>query len=236
MELIKANGITKKYSGNTVLENINFSVNKGEFFHILGENGSGKTTLMRIILGLTEATSGEIIYSNMSKNEIGYLPQLSGIQPDFPASVQETVMSGFLNSKKLLPFFTKEQKAKALSIMKRLHIDEFKNKPFSTLSGGQRQKVLLARALCASSGVLLLDEPLNSLDPVATAGFFEILDDLKAQGYTLIMISHDIHCAIKYADKILHLGKNEVFYGTSSDYPNSHLGKHMLKEGHHHND
>ena len=115
-------------------------------------------------------------------------------------------------------------------------IDEFKNKPFSTLSGGQRQKVLLARALCASSGVLLLDEPLNSLDPVATAGFFEILDDLKAQGYTLIMISHDIHCAIKYADKILHLSKDDVFYGPSSDYPNSHLGKHMLKEGHHHND
>lgn len=236
MELIKAQNLTKKYSGNTVLQNISFSVNRGEFFHILGENGSGKTTLMRIILGLTDATSGSITYSNMSKNEIGYLPQLSATEPDFPASVLETVMSGFLNRRSILPFYTREQKLKALSIMERLHIDEYKNKPFATLSGGQRQRVLLARALCASSGVLLLDEPLNSLDPVATAGFFEILDDLKAQGYTLIMISHDIHCAIKYADKILHLGKNEVFYGASADYPDSHLGKHMLEEGHHHND
>lgn len=236
MELIKATNLTKKYSGNIVLDNISFCVNRGEFFHILGENGSGKTTLMRIILGLADATSGHITYSNMSKNEIGYLPQLSGIQPDFPASVEEAVMSGFLNRKTLLPFFSKQQKDKALGIMERLQIAEFKKKPFATLSGGQRQRVLLARALCASSGVLLLDEPLNALDPVATAGFFEIIDDLKEQGYTLIMISHDIHCAIKYADKILHLGKNEVFYGSPEDYPNSHLGKHMLEEGHHHND
>ncbi len=236
MELIKADKITKKYSGNTVLNNISFSVNKGEFFHILGENGSGKTTLMRVILGLTEVSSGEITYSNMRKNEIGYLPQLSDIQPDFPANVSEVVLSGFLNRKIILPFFTAEQKSKAVEIMEKLHIAEFKNKPFATLSGGQRQRVLLARALCASSGVLLLDEPLTALDPVAAAGFFEILDDLKAQGYTLIMISHDIHCAIKYADKILHLGKKEVFYGDAKDYPNSHLGKHMLEEGHHHND
>lgn len=236
MELIKAENICKKYSGNTVLENISFSVNKGEFFHILGENGTGKTTLMRIILGLTELSGGKIIYSNIKKSEIGYLPQIADIEHDFPASVMEVVMSGFLNRKKILTFYSAEQKNKAISLLERLNVAEFRNKPFASLSGGQRQRVLLARALCASSGVLLLDEPLTALDPVAAAGFFEILDDLKAHDYTLIMISHDIHCAIKYADKILHLGKNEVFYGPAKDYPNSHLGKHMLEEGHHHND
>ncbi len=236
MELITAKNVCKKYSGNTVLENISFTVNKGEFFHILGENGTGKTTLMRLILGLTELNGGSISYSNMRKSEIGYLPQIAEIEHDFPASVMEVTMSGFLNSKKILPFYSNSQKNKALSLLERLKVAEFKNKPFASLSGGQRQRVLLARALCASSGVLLLDEPLTALDPVAAAGFFEILDDLKAEGYTLIMISHDIHCAIKYADKILHLGKNEVFYGPAEDYPNSHLGKHMLQEGHHHND
>ena len=236
MELIKAENLCKKYSGNTVLENISFTVNSGEFFHILGENGTGKTTLMRIILGLTELSGGSITYSNMKKSQIGYLPQVAEIQPDFPASVFEVTMSGFLNSKKILPFYSSEQKRKAMNLLKRLKVAEASDKPFASLSGGQRQRVLLARALCASSGVLLLDEPLTALDPVAAAGFFEILDDLKAQGYTLIMISHDIHCAIKYADKILHLGKNESYYGSAADYPNSHLGKHMLEEGHHHND
>ncbi len=236
MELIKATDLTKKYSGNTVLENINFTVQKGEFFHILGENGAGKTTLIKLILGLLEPTSGEITYSNMRKNEIGYLPQQSDIQSDFPANVGEVVMSGFLNSRSVLPFYKKEQRQRATAVMERLNISEFSKKPFAQLSGGQKQRVLLARALCATSGVLLLDEPLTGLDPLATAGFFEIIDDLKEQGYTLIMISHDIHCAVKYADKILHLGKNEVFYGAAEDYPQSNLGRRMLEEGHHHHD
>lgn len=236
MELIRAENLCKKYSGNTVFENISFTVNKGEFFHILGENGTGKTTLMRIILGLTEVSGGSIAYSNMKKSQIGYLPQVADIQPDFPASVFEVTMSGFLNSKKILPFYSSQQKKKAISLLERLNVADIIGEPFASLSGGQRQRVLLARALCASSGVLLLDEPLSALDPVAAAGFFEILDDLKKEGYTLIMISHDIHCAIKYSDKILHLGKNESFYGSTADYPNSHLGRHMLEEGHHHND
>lgn len=236
MELIIAENITKKYSGNIVLNNINFKVNKGDFFHILGENGSGKTTLIKIILGLTEPTDGKIKYLNVKQNEIGYLPQQSDIQADFPANVGEVVMSGFLNSNSFLPFYKKSQHLKADKIMQKLRIAEFYKKPFSMLSGGQKQRVLMARALCASSGILLLDEPLTGLDPLATADFFEITEELKSEGYTLIMISHDIHCAIKYADKILHLGKNEVFYGTAAEYPHSNLGRRMLEEGHHHND
>lgn len=236
MELIKAENLTKKYSGNTVLENISFTVCKGEFFHILGENGAGKTTLIRLILGLIPASSGKITYSNMKQTEIGYLPQKSDIEADFPASVSEVILSGFLNRRALLPFYSREQKKKAADIALRLGISDIMHRPFSFLSGGQKQRVLLARALCATSGVLLLDEPLTALDPLASADFFSIIDDLKEQGYTLIMISHDIHCAIKYADKILHLAENDVFYGTPHDYANSVLGRRMLEEGHHHDD
>ena len=236
MELIKATNLTKKYAGTTVLENISFTVCKGEFFHILGENGSGKTTLIKLILGLIPQTSGEITYSDMRRSQIGYLPQKSEIESDFPASVKEVITSGFLNSQTLLPFYSREQKAKAKSTAERLGISDILDRPFSELSGGQKQRVLLARALCATSGVLLLDEPLTALDPLATAGFFEILDDLKAQGYTLIMISHDIHCAIKYADKILHLSGTDVFYGTPHEYTHHPLGRRMLEEGHRHDD
>lgn len=235
MPLITAKNLTKKYGNKSVIDSLSFEVCKGEFFHILGENGAGKTTLMRMILGLTEPDSGEIIYTDTAKTEIGYLPQLSDIQPDFPASVSEVVLSGFLNRKGLL-FYTAAQRKTAKDIMKRLNIADLWSKPFASLSGGQRQRVLLSRALCATGGVLLLDEPLASLDPIAAAGFFEVLDNLKKQNYTVIMISHDIHCAIKYADKILHLAGEDTFFGTSHDYAHSSVGHKMLEEGHHHND
>lgn len=234
MELIKAENLTKKYSGNTVFENINFTVEKGDFFCILGENGSGKTTLIRILLGLCEPTSGKLGYSAKIKNKIGYLPQHSEIKADFPASVNEVAVSGFLNSARILPFFSKSQKVKAAEILEKLHMLEFAEKPFKELSGGQKQRVLLARALLASSGILLLDEPLTGLDPLATADFFEIIEELKAQGYTIIMISHDIHCAIKYANKILHLSGAKTFFGSNLEYAVSPLGRKMLEEGHHH--
>ncbi len=235
MSLITAKALTKKYGNKAVIEDLSFSVEKGEFFHILGENGAGKTTLMRLILGLIEPDSGEIIYTDTNKTKIGYMPQFSGIQPDFPASVSEVVLSGFLNRRGLL-FYTPAQRKQARDIMRRLDISELWSKPFASLSGGQRQRVLLSRALCATGGVLLLDEPLASLDPIAAAGFFEVLDHLKQQNYTVIMISHDIHCAIKYADKILHLSGEDTFFGTPSDYAHSAVGHKMLKEGHHHND
>lgn len=235
MALIKAENLTKKYGNKSVIENLSFSVEKGEFFHILGENGSGKTTLMRLILGLIEADSGSIEYSDISKTEIGYLPQQSGIEPDFPASAAEVVLSGFLNRKGLL-FYSAEQRKKARDIMRRLNVLELYHKPFSSLSGGQRQRVLLSRALCATGGVLMLDEPLAGLDPIAAAGFFEVLDTLKKQNYTVIMISHDIHCAVKYADKILHLTGGGAFFGTPHEYAHSPEGEKMFKEGHHHHD
>lgn len=234
MELIKVKNLYKRFSGINVLENVNFTVKSGEFLSIIGENGTGKSTLMRLLLGLIDATKGNIEVNKKIKNKIGYLPQQVDIKADFPASVYEIIMSGFLNSSAIIPFLKKGQKTKANKILEQLHITDIKNKSFKELSGGQKQRVLLGRALAASNGVLLLDEPLNALDPLAIADFFEILEQLKNDGYTIIMISHDIHCAIKYANNILHLSHNSYYYGSTKEYVNSPLGKIMLEEGHHH--
>ncbi len=234
MEVIRVENLVKKYGETTVLNNISFSIDKGDFFFIVGENGSGKTTLMKILLGLIRENSGKIVYSGFSKNEIGYLPQQSENQSDFPASVGEVVLSGFLNHAGFFPYYKKENKLKARQIMESMGIEHLKNKSFGELSGGQKQKVLLSRALCASKGVLLLDEPQSNLDPVAAAELYELIEDLKSRGTTLIMISHDVECAVKYSTKILHLSDGEFFLGTPSEYMLSDFGKKMLEEGHHH--
>lgn len=235
MTLIKADGISKKFGQNPVLENVSFEVEKGDFLFIVGENGTGKTTLMRIILGLLKPDSGNIEYIGIKKNEIGYLPQYAKIQADFPACVGEVVMSGFLNRRRF--FYGKEQKNTAKEILSSLGLKkDIWKKPFSDLSGGQKQRVLLARAVCAEGGILLLDEPQANLDPIATAELYELIEKLKEDGKTLIMISHDVECAVKYGNKILHLGHDGMFFGSSEEYLTSPEGNHMLGEGHHHHD
>ncbi len=233
MALINVKNLYKRFSSEYVLKDINFEVHKGETLYIVGENGSGKTTLIKLLLGLETPSGGRIELNNIAKKDIGYLPQQNEIQADFPASVKEVVMTGFLSRTKT-PFYSKPQKQQAEDLMNELGIDEFKNKSFRTLSGGQKQRVLLCRAMCAADSVLLLDEPLTALDPTAAAQFYEILARLKDRGVTLIIISHDVQCAVKYADKILHLGKKETFFGTAHDYCHCEIGKNMLVEGHHH--
>ncbi len=234
MALITVENLSKRFSGNLVLEDVSFTVEKGDTLYIVGENGSGKTTLIKLLLGLMEASSGKIIFDGINKNEIGYMPQQNEIQADFPSSVAEIVMSGFLNRSILMPFYKREHKKEAEQLMKKLHIDRLKDKSFRSLSGGQQQRVLLCRALCAAGGVLLLDEPLTALDPLASAEFYDILADLKRQGVTVIIISHDVQCAVKYGDKILHLGRSDTFFGTAHEYCHSEIGKRMLVEGHSH--
>ncbi|MBR5012105.1 MAG: metal ABC transporter ATP-binding protein [Clostridia bacterium] len=234
MALITVENLTKRFSGNTVLLDVSFAVERGDTLYIVGENGSGKTTLIKLLLGLMDVSSGKIVFDGINKNQIGYMPQQNEIQSDFPASVSEIVMSGFLNRATLMPFYNKKHKEIAEDIMKKLHIEELKNASFRDLSGGQKQRVLLCRALCAANGVLLLDEPLTALDPLASAEFYDVLADLKKQGVTVIIISHDVQCAVKYGDKILHLGRNETFFGTSHEYCHSEIGKKMLVEGHSH--
>lgn len=225
--LITCENISFSYENTVVVENINFSLNSGDYLCIVGENGAGKSTLMKGLLSLKLPSTGEIKFSGeLKKNEIGYLPQQTQMQRDFPASVFEVVISGTLNKKKYLTFYTKSEKMIAMENMKRLGIDELKNKCYRELSGGQQQRVLLARALCAAKKVLLLDEPVTGLDPSASNDMYKIISDINRNyKITIIMISHDINSACKYANKILHINKNQVFYGKSEDYINSEAFK-----------
>lgn len=233
MNILNVENLSKKFSDEYVLNNISFTLKKGESLYIVGENGSGKTTLVKLLLGLLHSTSGSIEFEGVKRHQIGYLPQQNEIQSDFPATAKEIIMSGFLNNVPFC-FYTKKQKEKAISVAEKLHIANILDKSFPELSGGQKQRVLLARALCSAGEILLLDEPMTALDPLASAEFYALLEQLKKDGVTLIIISHDVECAVKYGDKILHLGKNETFFGLSHEYCHSELGKTMLSKGHHH--
>ncbi|MCI7156840.1 MAG: ATP-binding cassette domain-containing protein [Solobacterium sp.] len=189
------------YDGKTVVSGLNLKINDGDYLCIVGENGSGKTTLMKTLLGLIPLLGGSI--QGLNKNDIGYLPQISDIQKDFPATVEEVVLSG---TKKL--FYRKKEKDLMRFNLERLNIANLSKCKFSELSGGQRQRVLLARALCASKKILLLDEPVSGLDPKATAMMYEIINKLnKEDGMTIIMISHDLNGSLKYASNVLNVGE-----------------------------
>lgn len=219
-QLICAN-LTLGYENNPILTNLNFEVNAGDYLAIVGENGSGKSTLMKTILGLVKPISGEITLSDgLKRNEIGYLPQQTVVQRDFPASVWEVVISGCLSHTGLRPFYNKEEKALAERNIEIMGLQGFEKRSYRELSGGQQQRVLLARALCATEKILLLDEPVSGLDPKVTVEMYEAIKKLNDNGTTIIMISHDLSAAVKYASKILHIGK-DVFFGTKEEYLSS---------------
>ncbi len=198
------------YNQKQVLPPLTFALYEGDFLLIVGANGTGKSTLCRTLLNLQEALSGKIILNNGVKSQdIGYLPQTTEVQKDFPATCFEVVLSGTANYNKLFGFITKKQKELALSKMKTLSIENLKNTSFKELSGGQKQKVLLARALCSTKKILLLDEPTASLDVIATKELYDILKKLnKEENITIIMISHDIVNSLEYVNKVLHTGKD----------------------------
>ena len=201
---------------------------------IIGENGSGKTTLMRTLLGLREPLAGRVTFGGgLRRNEIGYLPQQTAAQKDFPASVREIVLSGCQARCGLRPYYTREEKRTADENMERMGVSDLAGRCFRELSGGQQQRVLLARALCASRRVLLLDEPVSGLDPVVTAEMYGLVSRLNREGLTILMISHDVGAALRDATHILHIG-NTVFFGTKEAYAASAEGRLFLlrdKEG-----
>ena len=206
------------YNSHTVVENLNFSVNTGDYLCIVGENGSGKSTLMKTILGLLKPLSGKITNGDgLLPDEIGYLPQQTEVQRDFPASVNEIVLSGCQSRCGRRPFYNRAEKALALENIRKMGIENLRKKCYRELSGGQQQRVLLARALCATQKMLLLDEPVSGLDPIVTKEMYTLIEDLHKEGITIIMISHDIEAAKKYASHILHIGKN-IFFGTKDEY------------------
>ncbi|MBR2878989.1 MAG: metal ABC transporter ATP-binding protein [Clostridia bacterium] len=218
MNLLVCENLSMSYENNNVLHDLSFAVEQGDYLSIIGENGSGKTTLMKGILGLMSPSAGTIMLSGISRREVGYLPQQTVVQKDFPASVIEVVLSGTVGKSKRL-FYNSYDKKKARDNLKKLGIEQLQNKSYKELSGGQQQRVLLARALCAASKLLVLDEPTSGLDPVATAELYEILTNLnKTEKMTIITVSHDIESAVANSNKILHLGKETVFYGRTEEY------------------
>ncbi|MCR5666144.1 MAG: metal ABC transporter ATP-binding protein [Eubacterium sp.] len=228
MPYITAKDLSLGYDGKVVREGVSFTIEKGDYLCIVGENGSGKSTLMKTLLGLQPLLGGEIVFGDgLKKNEIGYLPQQTLVQRDFPASVSEIVLSGCQGRMGIRPFYRKEEKRLAQSNMERMKIGDLAKRCYRELSGGQQQKVLLARALCATQKILLLDEPVAGLDPMVTASMYEQVKELNDEGVTIIMISHDIAVALKDASHILHVGRR-TFFGTKSEYMESPLGKHFL--------
>lgn len=223
--------ITLAYEGNIVTKNIDFTVNQGDYLCILGENGSGKSTLVKALLGLKSQVSGEINRSNdCTGKEIGYLPQQTVVQRDFPASVREIVRSGCLAKCGFRPFYNKQEKSLAENTMEQLGIHHLAKKCYRELSGGQQQRVLLARALCATRKILLLDEPVTGLDPKAQIDLYELIAKLNSEGITIIMVSHDVNAAVKYASHILHIGnQTQLFFGKTEDYIKSEAGKSFIK-------
>lgn len=216
MSQIECKDVSVKYENQVVLEDISFSIEQGDYLCIVGENGSGKSTLVKTILGLENSKLGQIVFGEgLNKNEIGYLPQQTQAQKDFPASVYEVVLSGCLNSKGFSPFYSMKDKKLANEMIKSLGIENIKRKSFRELSGGQQQRVLLARALCATKKIIILDEPITGLDPTVTREMYSLIKEINKKGITIIMVSHDINFAVNNASKILHLKKNIKFFGNT---------------------
>ena len=230
MPLLSFENIAIGYDNNPIVENLTFAIEKGDYLTILGENGAGKSTLLKTMLGLIKPLSGRIVFdAEVNKTDIGYLPQQTVVQRDFPASVWEIVISGCLSKNGLRPFYSKEDKALAEANIKRLGLEQLKKRCYRELSGGQQQRVLLARALCASDKILVLDEPVTGLDPKVTVQLYELIDSLNKEGITIIMISHDLQ-ALKHANKVLHLG-HQTFFGDKEEYLVSQEYKTFLGQG-----
>lgn len=215
------------YDGQSVLQDLTFELLAGDYLCIVGENGSGKSTLMKTILGLQMPISGRILTGDgLRKNEIGYLPQQTVIQKDFPASVREIVLSGCLGRCGSRPFYNKEEKKLAAEAMEKMQITRLARRCYRELSGGQQQRVLLARALCAARRLLILDEPVTGLDPAAAQDLYRTLAYLnKNEGLAIVMVTHDLQSALQYADTVLYAGQGKWFHGTTAEYLASPYGR-----------
>ena len=221
MSLLKCENLSFAYDGVTVVSNLNFSVEEGNYLCIIGENGAGKSTLIKGLLRLKKPSAGRVeMGEGLKATEIGYLPQQTQIQKDFPASVREVVLSGCLNRMGLRPFYSRVEKERAHEKMEALEILDLQDQCYRDLSGGQQQRVLLARAMCAAHKLILLDEPVSGLDPVATRSLYaQIARINETTGLTVIMVSHDIDASLRYASHILHLGQEgQLFFGTQKEY------------------
>ena len=231
MAQLSCKNLTLGYDGREILRDLNFEVRAGDYLVIVGENGSGKSTLIKTLLGLQKPMAGQIETGDgLSPTEIGYLPQQTVVQKDFPATVWEIVLSGCQSRRGLRPFYAAADKALAAEQMERLGVTALKKRCYRELSGGQQQRVLLARALCATQKILLLDEPVSGLDPKVTAEMYDLIAGLNKEGITVLMISHDMNAALSYASHVLHIGAC-VFFGTKAEYLESGAFRALAGKG-----
>ncbi|MDD2980629.1 MAG: metal ABC transporter ATP-binding protein [Hespellia sp.] len=230
MSLITCKDVSLAYEGKNVISGLDFSVESGDYLCIVGENGSGKSTLIKALLRLKSPSAGVIeTGEELLASEIGYLPQQTIVQKDFPASVYEVVLSGCLNRLGRRPFYGKAEKKMAQENMKHLDISDIQRECYRDLSGGQQQRVLLARALCATKKLLLLDEPVAGLDPVVTQELYQLIKKInKELGITIVMVSHDMNSIIKDASHILHLKNDNIFFGTTAEYEQTSIGEEFI--------
>ena len=231
-ELITCRDVSLGYEGQSVLTHLDLTVRAGDYLCIVGDNGSGKSTLLRGLLGLLPPLSGTIERAaELQKGAVGYLPQQTRAQRDFPATVTEVVLSGFLNRKGMRIFYSAAEKSEALMNMGKLGILELKDKSYRDLSGGQQQRALLARALCAANRLLILDEPITGLDPAATQDLYKTLAYLnEKEGMAIVMVTHDLKAALRSARTVLHIGHRGVFLGSVHDYLASPQGRRFKEE------
>jgi len=233
--ILTCTDLTLSYEKQAVVSELNIHVDEGDCLCILGENGSGKSTLVKALVGLIKPQRGTVIYEGLKRHEIGYLPQQSAAQKDFPASVEEIVLSGTLP--RSMGYIKKENRLEAEKNMELLGILPIRKKSFAALSGGQQQRVLLARAFCAAKKLLVLDEPVTGLDPLVSAELYSIIEEKNAtEGLTVISVSHAPERACHTASKILHLGGGGAqFFGTAEEYLASEIGqKYLCADDHHH--
>ena len=230
--LIKCEHVDLGYENQDAVINVNMEVCPGDYLCIVGENGSGKSTLIKGLLGLFKPSGGKLtVAEELKTTGIGYLPQQTAAQKDFPASVREVVLSGCLSRRGRRPFYSKTEKDIASANMEKLGITQLANQCYRELSGGQQQRVLIARALCATRELLILDEPITGLDPMAIQDFYSMIRKLNREDkVAIIMVSHDLRNAVEEANKILHLQKQVLFYGPAHDYMNSKAAGHFFHE------
>ncbi|MDR3210206.1 MAG: metal ABC transporter ATP-binding protein [Oscillospiraceae bacterium] len=235
MALITCRNVSFAYEGSVAVSGLNFAVNPGDYLCVVGENGSGKSTLLKGLLHLIRPREGELtLGGGLRANEIGYLPQQTAAQKDFPASVYEVALSGYLAQRGARPFYTKREKAGTLENLNRLGALDLRRRCYRELSGGQQQRVLLARALAATRRLLVLDEPVAGLDPVATAELYRLIRQINREsGVTVVMVSHDVRSAAAYATHILHLRGEQLFFGTANAYRESGVGKNFMGDSAH---
>ena len=229
MKHIQINDLTLGYGTRKIIKNLSLTINKGEYIYVIGENGVGKSTLIKGLIGTLKPIKGSIKFDeNFKKNDIGYIPQLNTSMKNFPASVLEIVLSGTINSNVFSVFYKKSEKELTKKVLKELNIYDLKDKCFKELSGGQQRKVLLARAMTSTSKILIMDEPVTGLDPKATSNFYELIKKLnKENNITVIVVSHDIKSAAKYADKILHIHNDGYCFGTVDEFKSNIISEYF---------